>query len=142
MSGEFLTEFGPELGQREDGADGLTARDGGGSVDERAVGDGIGEGGKFAGGGEDRGRADGGASFLPGGLPGFDNAEVVEAEVDHGAGRGANVERVAGAYEDDGNAIALEIGGHGGGQDPVYRERAGQRRSRRNQRGRLYLAAQ
>lgn len=82
--------------------------DAGGAEDEGAVGDGVGQGGKFAGGGEDGCCTDGGAGLVPGGSPGLDDAEVVEAEVDHGAGGGTDVERVAGVDEDNGDAMGRD----------------------------------
>ncbi len=110
--GDSGVEFGAELGQRKNGLQGLAARYGGGAEDEGAVGDSIGKGGKFAGGGEDGGCADGGTSFLPGGLKWLNEAEVGEAEVDHGAGYRADVERIAGTHEDDGTVLAAEGESH------------------------------
>jgi hypothetical protein len=55
-------------------------------------------------------RADGGAGFAPVSLKGSDDGKVREAEIGHGPGRRANVERVAGGDEDDVQAVALVIG--------------------------------
>jgi len=86
--------------------------DGGGAGDEGAVGDGLGDGRELSGGGEDGGGVDGGAGgFERDGIL-VDDAEVGEAEVVHGAGDGADVLRVAGADEDDGDAVKFRRGEH------------------------------
>ena len=77
------------------------------------VGDGLGEGGMGGGGGEDGAGVDGGAGGGDWLEVVADGAEVGEAEVVHGAGDGADVGRVAGADEDDGQACSLVCGQHG-----------------------------
>ena len=69
--------------------------DGGGADDERAVGDGFGDGGEFFGGDEDRSASDGGASLTEGGFVRLDDAHAEEAEVAHGASGRADVQRIA-----------------------------------------------
>lgn len=81
--------------------------DGGGADDEGAVGDGLGYGGEFGCGGEDGGRIDGGACGFEWDRVLVDDAEVGEAEVVHRAGDGADVLRVAGADENDGDAVEI-----------------------------------
>ena len=82
----------------------------GGADDEAAIGHGVGEGGEFLGFLEQGRGADGGAGFAEGDVVGGDDAEAREAEVGHGAGGGADVERVARRDEDD-TQIVLPIGG-------------------------------
>ncbi len=78
---------------------------GGGADDEGAVGDGLGYGGEFGGGVQDGGGVDGGAGGFEWDGVFIDDAEVGEAEVVHRAGDGADVLWVAGADEDDGDAV-------------------------------------
>ena len=84
---------------------GLAVAKRGGSDDEGAVGDGFGEAGEFLGLLQDVGRAHGGAGFAEGEVVGLDDAEMEESEVAHGAGSGAEVERVASADEDDAEVV-------------------------------------
>jgi len=119
-----LLQLGEDAGggllEGEDGAMEVAFADGGGAGDEGAVGDGFGKGGEAAGLLHDGGCAYGGFGGLGvfdlGGLEGggvvVDDAEVCEAEVLHGAGGGADVAGVAGAYEDDGEAGAICCGEH------------------------------
>jgi len=106
----------------EDGTGKVAVADGCGGGDEGAIRDGFGEGGEAAGLLHDGGGGDGGFGSELGGfeLGGFegggvvvDDAEVVEAEVLHGAGGGADVAGVAGADQDDGEAGACGGEEHG-----------------------------
>ena len=72
--GEDGGEFPAECGQREDRAGGMPLRNGCRAEDERAIGNGLGECGEFAGGGENSRGADGGPGAAPGVIVGLDDA--------------------------------------------------------------------
>jgi methylthioribulose-1-phosphate dehydratase len=112
-AGELLLNERGERGQRECGLLGPAAGEGGGAEDEGAMGDGLLQGFRACGSLEEFFRADGGAGFAPVGLVGGNDGEPGEAEVDHGARGGADVERVARGDEDDVDRI--EMGGSGQG---------------------------
>ena len=80
---------------------------GGGADDESAVRDSFGETLELFGAGEKRRGAHGGACFTKSQFVGIDDTKVEEAEVAHGAGGGANVERIARVDEDDAQVIEL-----------------------------------
>ena len=65
-----------------------------------AVRDGFGEGVADAGFTQQVGRADCGFGFHPVVGEGSDDGQMTEAEVGHGAGGGADVERIARRYQD------------------------------------------
>ena len=85
---------------------------GGGSDDEGTVGDGVGHVIEFFRCLEDGLCVDGRASFAKGDVVGMDDAEMLESEVGHGAGRRTDVERVAAADQDDTEAIDFRRGKH------------------------------
>jgi hypothetical protein len=70
--------------------------DGGGSDYERAIGYGFGNGCEFFGMGENLGGAHGRARAFKGDVVRIHYAQVEKSEVTHGAGRGADVEGIAG----------------------------------------------
>jgi hypothetical protein len=111
--GEALADQRSSLLEALDGVLQFAVADGGGADDEGAVRDGFGEGGEFFGGGEDGGSADGGAGFTKSQFVWIDHAEVEETEVAHGAGGGADVERIARVDEDDAQAVEFGTGGQG-----------------------------
>ncbi len=84
--------------------------DGGGADDEGAIGDGFGDGRIFAGVSHELRGADGGFGFAPGGFVGSDEAEVGRAEITDGAGRGSDVEGIAGGDEDDAEIFEMRGG--------------------------------
>jgi len=97
----------------------VTAAHGGGADDESAVRNGFGETLELFGAGEKRRGAHSGACFTKGQFVGIDDAKMEEAEVAHGAGGGANVERIARVDEDD--AQVIELGWGGQGTDSILR---------------------
>src|ERR1700691_1583169 len=97
----------------------------GGADDERAVGDGLGNGGVLFGGGEDGLGVDGGAGFAECDVVGMDHAEVERSEVGHRAGRCSDVERVTAGDEDDAETVQFCGGKHGG--DTILRRPYGKR---------------
>lgn len=84
-----------------------------GADDERAIRDGLGNGGEFPRAGEQVGSADGGTGFAECGVVGSDDAQTLHAKVAQGPGRGADVERIACAHEDDAQVVEFGCGGHG-----------------------------
>jgi hypothetical protein len=108
---EFMLDDRSECGWRNGGLLGLAASKRGGAEDEGAMGDRLLQGFRACGSFEEFFRADGGAGFAPVGLVGCDNGEAGEAEVGHGARRGADVERVARGDEDDVDRIEMGCGG-------------------------------
>jgi hypothetical protein len=88
-----------------DGVLQVTMPDRGGADNERAIGDGFGDGGEFFGAGEYGCGADGGASAFESDVVGIDDAEMKKSEVAHGSGGSADVKRVAGVDEDDAEAV-------------------------------------
>src|ERR1700741_258535 len=88
-----------------DGVLQLTEADGGGAHDERAVPDGFGEGFELFGEGEQRRGADCRARFAECQFVGVYDTKLEEAEVAHGAGGGADVERIARGDKNDAQAI-------------------------------------
>ena len=102
---------GAELRELDDGLIGLAIGKCAGAEDKGVLGDGLLNGWVFLGVGEDFRRAYGGAGFAPVGFVGGNDGKILEAEVGHGAGYGADVERVARGGEDDSDAVAL-----GGGE--------------------------
>ena len=97
ISGEFKTMHGVFE---------LAVAEGGGSDDQGAVGNGISYRGEFFGLLHDGGGTDGRAGFAECEFVGFDDAEVEESEVAHGAGGSAKIERIAGADEDDAEVLS------------------------------------
>jgi hypothetical protein len=89
----------------------FAAAEGGGADDEGAVSEGFGKGFEFFGAGKNRGGAYGGTGFAKGKFVGVDDAKMEEAEIAHGAGCSADVERVARSDEDDAEAVELVGGG-------------------------------
>ena len=89
--------------------------DGRGSDDEGAIGNGFRHGGEFPGIDENVGGTDGGPSVFEGHFVRIHHPQVEESEVAHGAGGGADVERIARVDEDD--AKIIEFGGSGQGKD-------------------------
>ena len=113
VAGQLSFQERGEGGEGDDGLLWFAMGEGAGAGDEGAIGEGFGQGGEFAGGGEEVGRADGGFGFTPVGRVGRCDGEMGEAEVGHGAGDGADVERVARGDEDDFEAVALGGGEQG-----------------------------
>jgi hypothetical protein len=105
--GEALPDDGCSLLQALDGMLRAAAPQGGGADDEGAVGDGFRDGLEFFGAGQEGRRAHRGTGFAKGKFVGVDYAKVEEAEVTHGAGGSADVERVAWRNEDDVEAVGL-----------------------------------
>ncbi len=91
----------------------FAAANGGGADDESAVRNGFGETLELFGAGEKRRGAHGRACFAKSQVIWSDYAKMEEAEVAHGAGGGANVERIARVDEDDAEVIELGLGGQG-----------------------------
>ena len=85
----------------------FAAAEGGGADDEGAVGNRFGDRLKLFGAGEQRRGTDGGTGFAEGQLVRIDDAKMKEAEIAHGAGGGADVERVARGNEDDAETVGL-----------------------------------
>jgi hypothetical protein len=92
----------------------FAAAQGCGANDEGAVGDGFGDGFEFFGAGEERHGADGGTGFAEGWIVRVDDAQVEEAEIAHGPGGGADIERVARGNQDDAELGELGCGGQAG----------------------------
>src|SRR5271155_6138959 len=92
----------------------IPVADGGGSDDERAVGDGFGDGLELFGTLEYVRRADGGARFAKRRLVGIHHAQMPKSEIAHGAGGRADIERVARGDENDAQAVELSGAGQGG----------------------------
>jgi len=107
---EVVADLSGGFGKAEGFLDGAAAIEGAGAEDEGAVGDGFGEGFVDAGVAEQIGCADGGFGFHPVLGEGGDDGEVMEAEVGHGSGGGADVEGVARGDEDDVEAVGLGLG--------------------------------
>lgn len=110
---EAFADEGRGLLQAFDGMLGFAAAEGGGADDEGAVADGFSKGLEFFGAGEEGRGADGGTGFAESEFVGVDDAEVEEAEIAHGAGGGADVERVARGYEDEVEMVELRWSGQG-----------------------------
>ena len=104
---QAFADFGGRFGQIEDGLDGPSPVQRTGAKDHGAVGYGFGERLVDSGFAEEVGCADGGFCFHPILSVGGDDAQPVEAEVGHGACRGADVERVARGDQDYVHAVAL-----------------------------------
>ena len=90
-----------------DGVLRVAAANGGGADDESAVRDGFGNSLELFGAGEKRRGTHGRACFTKGQFVWIHDAKMEEAEVAHGAGGGANVERIARVDEDDAQVIEL-----------------------------------
>jgi len=90
-----------------DGVLRIAAAHGGGADDERAVRDSFGNRLELFGAGEKRRGAHSGACFTKGQFVWIHDAKMEEAEVAHGAGGGANIERIARVDEDDAQVIEL-----------------------------------
>jgi hypothetical protein len=87
----------------------VAVSDGGGADDERAIGDGLGNGGEFLCGGKDIGRRTyGGASALKSYIVWVNDAQVEEAEIAHGAGRCADIQGIASVDKDHAQAIEFK----------------------------------
>lgn len=106
-AGEFALDDGSEIGEGYDGLLGLAMGEGSGAKDEGAAGDGLCEVLRTFCLLEQFERPDGGFRFQPIGCEGGDDGEMREAEVGHGAGGRADVERVARGDQDDFDAVAL-----------------------------------
>lgn len=90
------------------------AADGGGADDQGAIGDGVGQGGEFAGVGQDLCATGGGAGLAEGGRVGLDDAQMRKAEIAHGAGGRAEIEGIARGHQDDTQAFGLRRGQQNG----------------------------
>ena len=110
---ELLGEGGGELIEAKDRLFGFAVCERAGAKDERAVANGLRNCWDFDGVSEEIRSADGRAGFAPVGLVRRNDGEVREAEVGHGAGDCADVERIARGDEDDGDAVALVRGEQG-----------------------------
>jgi hypothetical protein len=75
--------------------------DAGGADHQAAIRGGGGYVGELFGAGQQGSGADCGPCFAVGDVVGGDDAQALEAEIGHGPGGGADVQRVAGAYQDD-----------------------------------------
>src|SRR5579872_6068235 len=89
----------------------IAMSDGGGADDQRAIGNGLSDGFKFFGVEEHGGGAHGGAGALESDFVRVNHAQAGESEIAHGAGCGANVERVADVHKND--AQIVEFRGDG-----------------------------
>ena len=85
----------------------LTLADGGSSDDQCAIFNGFGDGSELFGSGEQRLGTNGGTRFTKSQLIRVHDAKMEEAEVAHGAGDGADVERIARVDENDAQIIEL-----------------------------------
>ena len=85
--------------------------DRGGADDQRAIGHGFGNGFELFGACEHVRRTDGGARLTKRGLVRIHDAQVAEAEVAHGAGGRADIQRVARRDEHDAQAVELGLSG-------------------------------
>ena len=84
----------------------IAVSDGGGTDDERAIGDGLGDRSEFLCVGEDIGCcAHGRASAFKGDVIGIDDTQVKESEIAHGASGRADVQGIARVDQDDAQAI-------------------------------------
>ena len=83
----------------------LAVADGGGSHDERAIGDGVGDALELLRIRKHGRGADGGARLAKGRLVRLDHAQMAEAEVAHGARGRADVERVARRNQNDAQTV-------------------------------------
>jgi len=110
-AGQLLCNDGSERGQGDDRLLGLAAVDRAGAEHERRCCDGLGKGRGEPRRGEQKLGVDGRAGGAPGGVVGVDDGQSREAEVGAGAGRGADVERVARADENDVERGVLLFGG-------------------------------
>jgi hypothetical protein len=90
-----------------DGVLRVAAAHGGGADDESAVRDSFGETLELFGAGEKRRGTHGRACFTKSQFVGIDDTKMEEAEVAHGAGGGADVERIARVDEDDAQVVEL-----------------------------------
>ncbi len=72
---------------------------------ERTIGDRVSDGIEFFGAREQLRSSHGGARFAKRDFVGSDHAQAEKSEVAHGASGGANIERVARAYQDDAHVI-------------------------------------
>ncbi len=102
---EALADEARGFVEAPDGVPQFAAADGGGSDDEGAVCDGVGHGLEPLGAGEQRRSSDSGTRFAKRQLERIHHAEMKEAEIAHGAGGGADVQRVARIHEDDAQAV-------------------------------------
>ena len=85
----------------------VAGSDGGSAYDEQTVRDGFSDGFELFGAGEEIGGTDGRACALECHVVGIHYPQVAKSEVAHGAGGCADVERIAGVYEDDAQLIEL-----------------------------------
>jgi len=108
--GEGVAEPVCAEGKGEDGEGGSAFVERAGSEDEGAGGEGVGEGIIDLSVAEEVWCPDGGLGLAPVDGKGGDDGEVAEAEVGHGAGSSADVERVAWGDEDDEEAVGLGDG--------------------------------
>ena len=91
--------------QSPDGMVQFPVADGSGAHDQRTIGHGFGNGLEFFRACEHGGGAHGGARFAERDLVGIYDAQAKETEIAHGAGGGADIERVARAYQDDAQGV-------------------------------------
>ena len=110
---EALADEARGFVEAPDGVPQFAAADGGGSDDEGAVCDGVGHGLEFLGAGEQRRSSDSGTRFAKRQLERIHHPEMKEAEIAHGAGGGADVQRVARIHEDDAQVVELGEGRQG-----------------------------
>ena len=87
--------------------------DGGGADYKTAIADGLFDLREFLGFGQKRGCAHGGHGFTKRALEGCDDAQIECAEIAHGARGSADVERVAGADQDDAEIFKMRGSGQG-----------------------------
>jgi hypothetical protein len=87
----------------------LAAADGGGANNEGAIRDGFGNCFEFRGLRKQRRSSDSGTCLAKSQFVGIHHAKMEKAEVTHGAGRRANVERIARGDKDNPHAIGFGI---------------------------------
>ena len=83
----------------------FAAAGGGGADYERAVGDSFGYCAELLGTGEDWGGTYCGTRFAIRGVVGIYQAQMGAAEIAHGAGGGADIQRIARGYQDDAEIV-------------------------------------
>ena len=96
-----------------DGVPGIAEANGRCADDESAVCHGFGETLELFGTGKKRRGADGRARFTKSQFVRIHDAKMEKAEIAHGAGGGADIERIARIDEDDAQAIELGLGRQG-----------------------------
>jgi hypothetical protein len=109
-SGKMLADVTSSLLKTANGVLQLTQADRGGSDYESAIRDGFAEGFELFGFGEHRRGSDGRTRLAKSEFIRVHHAEMKKAEVAHGAGRGANVERIARGDQNDPQAVGFGVG--------------------------------